>query len=519
MSITLETLAKAPSMISVIMKKVRKFSCVISCFACLTLTAKDLSDSPDPSPSTSPMVGLPPAVSSQNKDGGKEENGAGAAPLPTASTTSIDSLQRPNFLIVMGDDISFNSFGCANPDGFTKTPNIDTLAKQGMRLTNFHCSSAVCTPVRHELYTGLLPPSSGVFDKSEKPFGKFKNVFTHLSELGYAVGLAGKTDFPSRYPIKHIPGYAGLSNDPKPASDITGVKKFVTTAAAEKKNFCVFLCSVNAHHPWTMGDKSHFPVNAIKLPPHMVDTPKTREVMSEHLAEVEVFDEQVGEATRMLKEVNLDSNTIVIVLSEQGMSLPQGKWSIYEFGCRALCVIRWPGHIPAGVTTPAVAMYCDILPTLIDIAGGKQPEGIDGKSLKGVLNRETSEHRKYAFLVKNQYQRAIVGGRYKLVWTPSEDDFKSPSTSNTHNSNFAAAWGEWLEAAKKDPEAKKKVDRVVKHTLYELYDLQDDPFEMVDLAKNPKYAETLKTMTEDLKLEIKNLKDSMNKSSAKAFGE
>jgi N-sulfoglucosamine sulfohydrolase len=140
-----------------------------------------------------------------------------------------------------------------------------------------------------------------------------------------------------------------------------------------------------------------------------------------------------------------------------------------------------------------VAMYCDIVPTLIDIAGGKQPDGIDGRSLRQVLMGKTTEHRKYAFLVDGDYQRAIAGDRYKLIWTPTREELSSPTTRNTSPKLFYSfAWKEWLAAAKNDPDAKKKVDHVLKHPLYELYDIQKDPYEMVNLADDPNHAETLR---------------------------
>lgn len=419
---------------------------------------------------------------------------------------------RPNVIVVMADDISWTSFGCANPGAFTKTPNIDSLAREGVRFSNFYCSSAVCIPVRHELYTGLLPPSSGVYENSNRPTGSFLNVNNYLGELGYVIGRAGKSHFKTSVPFKQIPGFTGNCNADKTTWTMDGVKAFISDAVARKTNFCAFICSVEGHHPWTMGDASHFPAASVTVPPHMVDTPKTREALSRHAAEVEVFDEQVGATLRLLKEMKLEQNTVVIVLSEQGMAMPMGKFSSYNFGTRALCLMRWPNHISAGRTTPAVAMYCDIVPTLIDIAGGKQPDGVDGRSLREVVTGNKMEHRKYAFLVDGNYQRAIAGEQYKLVWTPSGKDYSGPTTStgNVAKKFYALAWAEWLEAAGNNPAAKQKVDRVLKHPLYELYNIKEDPYELVNLANDPAHAATLTAMMVDLKAEITALKDSMN---------
>lgn len=430
-------------------------------------------------------------------------------PSVIAFASKLDNSKRPNFLIIMADDVSWTSFGCMNPGAFTRTPNINSIARSGIRFSNFYCSSAVSVPVRHELYTGMLPPSSGVYENENPPTGTFFNVNNYLSELGYVVGRAGKNHLKTKYPIKEIPGFTGNCNADSTEWNLVGVKKFIGDAVAEDKNFCTFICSVEGHHPWTMGNPNNFPVASVTVPPFMVDTRKTREALSKHEAEVELFDEQVGASLRLLKEMNLEDNTIVIVLSEQGMAMPLGKFSLYNFGTRALCLFRWPNKISAGTSSQAVSMYCDILPTLIDFAGGKQPNGIDGRSLKQVLMGKSNVHREYAFLVDGQYQRSIASDTYKLIWTPSGKDYTGPTVNKRNSKFFTHAWAEWLEAAEKDPDAKQKVDHVLKHPLYELYDIQKDPYEMVNLADDPKHANTLKKMTEDLKLEIATLKDSI----------
>ncbi|MCH2209650.1 MAG: sulfatase-like hydrolase/transferase, partial [Lentisphaerales bacterium] len=152
------------------------------------------------------------------------------------------------------------------------------------------------------------------------------------------------------------------------------------------------------------------------LPPHMVDTPLTRKSLSIHAAEVEELDNQVGATMKLLDDMKVADNTVMIFLSEQGTAMPNGKYSIYDYGTKTLGLVRWPGKIKAASVTDAVAMYCDITPTLVDIAGGEAP-ATDGKSLLPVLRGETNEHREHAFLV-NQVsgytQRAIRNKQFKL---------------------------------------------------------------------------------------------------------
>ena len=420
--------------------------------------------------------------------------------------------EKPNFVIVIADDVSWSSFGCADGGLYTRTPNIDKLARQGLRFTNFMCSVAQCGPSRHEIYTGLLPPTSGVYSNGSKPRKKYKNIANYLGELGYMVGLTGKTHFDVSA-FHKIPGFESNGNHMAPTWEMSGVKRFMEDSKAQDKPFCAVIASVNAHHPWTVGDPSHFPLDQIVVPPHMVDTPATREALAIHAAEVEVLDNQVGATMKLLDDLKLADNTVLIFLSEQGTALPNGKWSVYDYGTRALCLMRWPGKIKPAVTD-AVAMYCDISSTLVDVAGGEAP-ATDGKSLLPVLKGETSHHRDHAYLVHQAggyTQRAIRNKEFKLVWNPERevDYYLDVLMNPTSGKFFAKVWREWLKKAQTDPAAQAKINRVVKHPEFELYDIKNDPWELNNLADNPEYTQKLREMHAQLKADMEKLKDAFS---------
>ena len=434
-----------------------------------------------------------------------------AAPL-LAGEADPPAGKRPNFVIVLADDVSWSSFGCVDGQLATRTPNIDRLASQGIRFTNFMCSVAQCAPVRHELYTGLLPPTSGVYSNGCKPQGDYQNIANFLGELGYQVGLTGKTHF-AVSDFRKVPGFESNGNHPSPAWEMGGVKRFIETSQSGNQPFCLVIASVNAHHPWTIGKPSNFPRDRIVVPPHMVDTPVTRDALAVHAAEVEILDQQVGATMTLLDELKLADDTVLIFLSEQGTALPNGKWSVYDYGTRALCLVRWPGKIKPAVTD-AVAMYCDISSTLVDIAGGSAP-ATDGRSFYPVLKGESSEHRDHAYLVHQAggyTQRAIRNKEFKLVWNPVRDaDYHLDVLMNPKSGKFfAKAWREWLEKAKTDPAAQAKIDRVVKHPELELYDLRKDPWELNNLADHPGYTRTVRVMHAQLQAEMKRLKDTFS---------
>ena len=441
--------------------------------------------------------------------------------LALSFTSPILAEEKPNFVIVLADDVAWSSFGCTESGLFTRTPNIDKLATQAVRFTNFHGAVAQCGPLRHELYTGTLPPTSGIYSNGSKPKPGLKSVVNFMEDLGYNIALTGKEHFSNSTTFQKIPGFSGGANDSEPTWEMDGVKEYIKASQAESKPFCVVIGSVHAHHPWTVGDKSNFPLDKIVVPPHMVDTPVTREALAIHAAEVEVLDEQVGATMKLINDMDLTENTVFIFLSEQGTAMPNGKWSIYDYGTKALCLVSWPGKLQAAVTD-AVAMYCDIVPTMVDMAGGEAP-AVDGKSFYSVLKGETSVHRDHAFLVHQAggyAQRAIRTKEYKLIWNPKQDiDYYLEVMMDPQRAKskfFAKTWQEWLSVAKTDSAAQEQVDRVVKHPEFELYNVKNDPWELNNLATNPEYASVVKEMHAQLKADMDKMNDEFSTADPKA---
>ena len=243
------------------------------------------------------------------------------AVLATLFLSSLVAEEKPNFVIVLADDVAWSSFGCNKAGIYTDTPTIDKLAKESVRFSNFHGAVAQCGPIRHELYTGLLPPTSGVYTNGSKPTGEFDNIANFLSNLGYRVGLAGKSHFKRVTDFINIPGFAKDANHEEPTWEMSGIKRFLETSQSENKPFCMVVASVHAHHPWTIGDYKTY-LDKVVIPPHMVDTPATRESLARHIAEVKDLDNQVAATMKIIDEMNLADNTVFIFLSEQGTSLP-----------------------------------------------------------------------------------------------------------------------------------------------------------------------------------------------------
>lgn len=414
---------------------------------------------------------------------------------------SFGEKRGPNFIIIIGDDVGWDAFGCTGMKE-ARTPAIDKLAKESCMMTRFYCSVSQCAPLRAELYTGLLPKNNGVLANAvkEKRTG-VKNVADHLIPLGYKVGLSGKKHFGlGTAKIDVIPGFVSNANGSNQVHSFDGVEEYVSRAKQEGSSFCVIIGATHAHHPWDHGKESNYPLEKVNLRPHYVDTPTARQAVAKHAAEVEVLDRQVRETRELMKKMDLEKDTVLIFLSEQGIAMPRGKWSPYEHGSRALCLAQWKGKIIPRKTN-ALAMYCDIVPTLIEFAGGKDPN-LDGKSLKSLwTDKKVKSHRKEVLIsnVHPFWQKAIVTDTYKLIWTghPEREHVFSNFTSG--NKFFSKPWAEWMDEAKTNQTAARKVERILQPKPFELYDVVSDPYEINDLSTLPEHQERIATLRTKLR--------------------
>jgi len=393
--------------------------------------------------------------------------------------------KKTNLLFIIADDCTFRDIGCYGGEAIT--PNIDRLAAEGMRFTQCFQAAPMCSPTRHNIYTGLYPVKSGAYPNHTFVKDGVKSVVHYLRPHGYRVALSGKKHIAPKqaFPFE----YSGRNNP-----DFDAVDTLFADCARDGTPFCLFACSNEPHLPWNKGDPSQYDAAKLKLPPYFVDTEVTRENMTRYLAEITYFDWQVGEVLKRLAARGLVDNTLVMVVSEQGSSFPFGKWTCYDTGLQSACVVRWPGKVARGSVSDAIVEYVDVLPTFLEAAGAPVPEVLDGKSFLGVLTGKATEHKDCAFGL--QTTRGINSGshhygirsvrtkRFKYLWnlTP-EETFTNLCVKST-------IFRSWQAKAQADPAAAEKVRRYQHRPGEELYDIVNDPYEWNNLADDPKHAKT-----------------------------
>jgi uncharacterized sulfatase len=415
---------------------------------------------------------------------------------------------QPNIVLFIADDMLWSDAGCYG-SADAKTPNLDKLASQGMRFTRCFTSTAMCAPTRQQLYTGVWPVRNGAYPNHSAVKPTTRSLGHHFADLGYRVALSGKKHYkPAKaFPFETLAGGKphDSGKDAKKDLDIDTIRRFISRDADQSY---FLICATNQPHaPWNRGDAAAYDPAQLRLPPYFADTPETRKAYASYLAEVTYMDALLGEVMAAVDQAGQRDHTIFLFTSEQGIGLPFGKWTCYDAGLRTGLVVRWPGRIDPGSTTDAMVQYVDIVPTLIEAAGG-EPSGIDtgledapgggrgfdGESFLRVLLGEDPVFRDVTFGVHTT--RGIINGsdcypirsvrnkRYKLILNLNH------TAAFRNIAQRGAVWDSWLTAAESgDTNAAALVKRYQWRPAVELYDLEQDPYEMNNRADDPTLAD------------------------------
>ena len=431
------------------------------------------------------------------------------------SLVNVHSAGKPNFLIVLADDCTYNDLPLYGGEN-AKTPNIDGFAKQGLTFNRAYLAEAMCQPCRAELYSGQYPMRNGCAWNHSGCRPKTTGMPQHLKALGYRVGLAGKTHIlPKRvFPFEKVDGFdPNCVRNPTEKHKLGGVSKFMSRDPQQP--FCLVVALVEPHVPWVMGDASRYPPRGIKLPPNIADTPRTRADFSAYLAEISYMDGQFGEILRALDKSGRASDTLVLFSSEQGSQFPGCKWTNWDTGLHTALVARWSGKVPVGKRTDALVQFADVLPTLFDAAGGQfNPKAYDGSSFLPVLLGKADRHRQFVYGMHNNVPegppypiRTITDGNFRYIRNLRPDNIyieKHLMGGGRLNNPY---WVTWVENTWNKPKIYELVKRYQHRPAEQLYHTANEPYEMNNLMGSPMHAEIQKKLSTELDKWMKEQKD------------
>ncbi len=369
--------------------------------------------------------------------------------------TGTTATQPPNILFILADDLGYGDLSCCGARDIS-TPNLDRLAKQGVRLTDFYANATVCTPTRCALMTGRYQQRLGGLEWAISPEQKRlglppqeKTIARMLREAGYATAMSGKWHLgytPDRAPNAHgfdrFFGLLGGNHNYFTHRERTGQPDlYLDTQPVTEGGYSTSLIKQNAlEFLEQMKDRPFFLYVAFNAPHWPLQGPDdaNREISTKGWAQgtretyvkmVEAMDASIGELLASLDRHGLASNTLVVFTSDNGgdrfsrnYPLDHGKGTLGEGGIRVPCIARWPGKIPAGKVSKQVGITMDWSATMLNLAGVKPPPGraLDGWDLlpilageKRGLKRTLCWRRVGPNWVKTH--RAVRDGNWKLI--------------------------------------------------------------------------------------------------------
>ena len=407
----------------------------------------------------------------------------------TTAHGELNAAAKPNLVVFLSDDHGYLDSSVAGDARF-RTPNMDRLAKQGMTFTQAFAASPSCAPSRAALLTGLMPARNGSMLNHQPPRPEVKKLPAYLHELGYEVVAFGKV---AHYKQGKDYGFDLVEHDTfHDAECIPEALEYLRNWNG-KKPLCLFVGTNWPHVPWPEVNESL----EGPLPPTHVDTPETRRWWARYAAAVERFDADLGKIYDAAYE-RLGPNTLFVNFSDHGAQWPFGKWNLYDAGTRVPFLAVWPNVIPPGSRSDAMVSLVDVLPTLVEVAGGTPPADIDGCSFRDVLIGDKTAHRESIFTTHsgdgrmNSYpMRSVRTPRWKYI-----RNLRPDAEHHTHidlgkpvdGSNY---WQSWVERAKTDPHSAAVVDRYHRRPAEELYDLESDPHEQTNLVVDASHAAVL----------------------------
>lgn len=406
------------------------------------------------------------------------------------------SASMPNIVVFLSDDHTWrDSSVYGSPD--IETPNMSRLAAAGMTFDRAFVASPSCAPSRAALLTGLYPANNGAEPNHARPRADIKKLPAYLQELGYEVVSFGKVGHYAQTPeygfdlARHF-GYHEDIAIPK-------ALEWLRQRDSEKP-LCLFVGSNWPHVPWPE-DIDDINPEALHIPPNHVETPRSREWRARYVAAIRNFDDELGRVYDLARE-KLGQETFFLHTSDHGAQWPFGKWNLYEDGIRTPLIVSWPGRVSAGGRTDAMVSWIDILPTLVDAAGGEVPPEIDGRSFLPVLTGERDAHRNIIFTTHSGDGNMNVypsrGARTDDGWNYIQNlhpEFRFTSHVTEH-SGARSYWRSWVEQAVDDPAARHKVQRYQERPDEELYRVDDDPYEQRNLIRDPAQANRVSELRE-----------------------
>lgn len=437
--------------------------------------------------------------------------------LAVAFAAPAFGANKPNIVIILADDLGYGDVGCFG-NKTIKTPHIDKLAAEGARFTNFYVSQPVCTASRASLLSGCyanrVSMSGALNHQSKVGIHPNEQLLSELLKVkGYATACYGKWHLGDRAPFlptkRGFDDFAGLpySNDNGPLhptmTDLPPLPFYRGAKVAERDpdqskftrrftDLAVEFIAQHQHEPFFLYLPHVMPHVPIFASPDF----KGKSSAGVYGDVVEELDWGVGEVLAALKRYDLEKNTLVLFLSDNGPFLSygthagragplrEGKLTTFEGGVRTPTIARWPGQVAAKRVCAEPLMTIDLLPTLCKLTGAELPKlPIDGKDIGPVLFDQPNAkgpHEAYFFYAGDELH-AVRSGKYKLHLPHEYLTVNGPPGADGKPANHGKQKPEAMTASGLRGIASRHGYKIEKLPL-SLFDLDADPGEAKNVA-------------------------------------
>lgn len=406
---------------------------------------------------------------------------AGAAAPQGASAQSKDP-SRPNILCVVTEDIS-SYLGCYG-DKVAKTPNLDRFATQAIRYTNMHTPNGVSSPSRFALITGCYPSAHGAnymrasYYNYDVVLPEDMRAYTeYMRAAGYYCTNNSKTDYQTSVTPAHW--------------DENGNKATWKHCPEGQPFFSIFnIMTTHEGQLWSRHDPLEIQPEDIDMTkyPYFPDVPEVRNDLARMYTNIAIMDRESQAFFDEIEEAGLADNTIIIWYSDNGGPIPRGKRSIYDTGTRVPFMVKFPDGYREGQVEDRLVTFMDIPATILSLAGVQVPSYMDGKPFLGAQDARPAE---YVFSARDRYDNVTdhsAGARDKRFQYIRNF---MPETCNYLDNDYRIS----LPMMKKMIEMRDEGTLNEQQMLYfkaprpveEFYDLDNDPYELHNLADDPAF--------------------------------
>lgn len=391
-----------------------------------------------------------------------------------------------NFVVILADDMSMEDCGAFGHPSI-KTPNIDSLARAGMRFEHAVLTASSCSPSRASIMTARYPHCTRAAELHQPLPGDSITFPGELRKAGYYTASVGKWHLGNQVKKQF--------SRVREQTDASGSKNWVEELEKRPRDkpFFFWLAAIDPHRPYPQGTPESAPKvhdrNDVQVPPYLPDIPEIRDDLADYYDEIARLDDNVGKVVEFLRKDGVLDDTVVLFLSDNGRPFPHSKTRVSDNGILTPLIVRSPGMKHRGAVTRSLVSAVDIGPTILDLAGVPIPKAMQGKSFAAILEDPSVKVRDYAYMEHNwhdykSHERGVRDERYTYIWNHLPDLPGTPPADAVVSPTYQAM----LRLHEEGKLTREQAEPITAPRPSEfLFDNKEDPYSLVNLAESERY--------------------------------